>query len=80
MTKKAETPTTLTELDLDAVTGAGVCDNAYCKIEDIKGEVHSSEPATRDGKVSAHDAYMKGTDKSRFEALLQAEGEEPLPG
>jgi len=34
----------------------------------------------KEGKITAHDAYMKGTDKSRFEALLQAEGEEPLPG
>ena len=33
----------------------------------------------KEGKVSAHDAYMKATDKSRFEPLLQAEGGEPLP-
>jgi len=34
----------------------------------------------KDGKVSAHDAYMKATDKARFEPLLQAEGGDPLPG
>lgn len=34
----------------------------------------------KEGKVSAHDAYMKATDKPRFEPLLQAAGEEPLPG
>ena len=32
------------------------------------------------GIVTAHDAYMKATDKARFEPLLQAEGGEPLPG
>jgi len=33
----------------------------------------------KEGKVTAHDAYMKASDKSRFEPLLQAEGETPLP-
>jgi twitching motility protein PilT len=32
----------------------------------------------KEGKVTAHDAYMKANDKSRFEPLLQADGEEPL--
>ena len=34
----------------------------------------------KDGIVIAHDAYMKATDKARFEPLLQAEGGEPIPG
>ena len=34
----------------------------------------------KDGIVTAHDAYMKATDRARFEPLLQAEGGEPLPG
>lgn len=34
----------------------------------------------KDGIVTAHDAYMKATDKARFEPLLQAESGEPLPG
>ena len=58
MTKKAETPTTLTDLDLDSATGAGICGSAYCKIGDIKGEVHSYEPVARDGEVSSIDALL----------------------
>ncbi len=27
----------------------------------------------KDGKITAHDAYMKATDKGRFDALVQAE-------
>lgn len=34
----------------------------------------------KDEIVTAHDAYMKATDKARFEPLLQAEDGEPLPG
>jgi twitching motility protein PilT len=33
----------------------------------------------KEGKVTAHDAYMKATDKSRFEVLLQAEDGDPPP-
>lgn len=33
----------------------------------------------KEGKVSAHDAYMKATDKARFEPLLSAEGGEAPP-
>jgi len=34
----------------------------------------------KDKVVTLHDAYMKATDKARFEPLLQAEGGEPPPG
>lgn len=34
----------------------------------------------KDEIVTAHDAYMKATDKARFEPLRQAEDGEPLPG
>ena len=33
-----------------------------------------------DGKVTAHDAYMKAADKARFAPLLEATGEEAPPG
>ncbi len=31
----------------------------------------------KEGKITAHDAYMKAAEKSRFEPLLRSEGEEP---
>jgi twitching motility protein PilT len=34
----------------------------------------------KDKKVTAHDAYMKATDKARFLPLLKAEGGAPEPG
>ena len=34
----------------------------------------------KEGKISAHDAYMKATEKGRFEPLLRESGEEPLAG
>jgi twitching motility protein PilT len=35
---------------------------------------------TKEGKVSAQDAYMKATDKARFEPLVQAaETDSPTP-
>ena len=58
MTKTTETPTVLNESALDAVTAAGICDRAFCKVEGIKGEVHSFDPVAGDGEVTPIDALV----------------------
>ena len=46
----------LTDSELDDLQGGGICDSAFCKIEDIKGEAHGG--GSRDGKISGPDALL----------------------
>ena len=58
MKNAVNTPTRLSEEDLDAVAGAGTCDVAHYKTGDFKGQERTSESASGDGHVSSIDALL----------------------